>query len=312
MTFGLGIDAGGTYTKLVAAAGSGKVLRRTRLATEPGRGARSFVARVAGAVGDLERGLGSRAAAACLALAGDVDQSSGGLRRSPNMAGLENFPIRSALSRALERPVAIHNDANMAAWGCYALELGRRYPSVVCVTLGTGVGGGLILDGRLVTGATGSAGEIGHMRVEAGGALCGCGGRGCLEAYAGKSGIMRIAAGVLGSGSYPRSRLNGCGDRLQPRHIASSARRGDPAARETWTRVGRALGAGLINIIYLFNPDAVVFTGGVSKAAPLFMGPVRRALRAETFRAPFGRVKLFVAKNADLGALGAAVYSLEN
>ncbi|MFH2201585.1 MAG: ROK family protein [Elusimicrobiota bacterium] len=309
---GLGIDTGGTFTKILAVSESGQVLRRLQVRSEPHLGPARFIPRVAAAVRRIERSLGRSAQTACLAVAGDVDPVSGRLRRSPNLPAFEDFPLRERLSRALSRPVEVHNDANMAAWGCYTLEFKRRCPNVVGVTMGTGVGGGVVLDGRLVTGATGSAGEIGHVRVAVDGAVCRCGARGCLEAYAGKYGVTRIALELLREkGETARGRFRVGESALQPHHLAAAAAQGDRLAREVWRRVGRALAVGIVNVVYLLNPDAIIFAGGVSRAAPYFMGSIRRALRAETFRAPFGRVRIAVARREDMGALGAALYSLE-
>ncbi|MFH1725697.1 MAG: ROK family protein [Elusimicrobiota bacterium] len=307
---GIGIDAGGTFTKLIAVSESGKVLGEDSVPTERERGPRPFIRRVAAAVHALERDTG-RGGAAGLAVAGDVDSERGVLRRSPNLAPFEGYTLRKAMAAALERPVTMHNDANMAAWGCYALELKRRCPNVVAITMGTGIGGGLVLDGRLYAGPTGSAGEIGHMRVTGDGFPCACGARGCLEAHAGSYGIRRTVKQLLRERPHARSPLREPGAGRFPERASEAARRGDPLAREVWRRVGRALGVGVVNLVYLFNPDAVVFTGGVSRAGDLFLDPVRQALRAESFRAPFGHVRLRSARRRRLGSLGAALYSLE-
>ncbi len=306
---GLGIDTGGTHTKILAVSESGRTLRRAIVRTWARKGPSSFARRVAAAVRRLERGLGRPAESATLAVAGDVDANEGLLRRAPNLKAFERFPLGAVLSRELKRPVAVQNDANMAAWCAYARELGRRFPNVVALTMGTGIGGGVILDGRLFTGATGSAGEIGHMRIKSGGALCACGARGCLEAYAGKDGVLRQTRELLEA----RPGVSALGRRkiLEPRDVARAAFSGDPVAREVWRRVGEALGLGIVNIVYLFNPDAIVLAGGLSQAGPLFLGSLRRILRAESFRAPFGHVKVRVAKQTEQGALGAALYSLE-
>ncbi|MFA5140086.1 MAG: ROK family protein [Elusimicrobiota bacterium] len=295
---GLGVDVGGTFAKMVLVDGRGRVLLQGRIPSSPEKGPERFVARLARSIREFERRSPRRPGTACLAVAGDVDPAAGCVRRSPNLPAFEGFPLRDALTGALERPVCMHNDANMAAWGAYALELGRRYDDVVTLTLGTGVGGGVVLGGRLHTGATGSAGEAGHMRVVFGGETCGCGAKGCLEAYAGKYGILRLAAAA---GLKPRD----------PAALAEAAAAGDRAARAVWLRVGEALGVGIVNLVYLLNPEAVVITGGISAAGRHFIGPIRRALSQESFRAAFDRVHVHLAKRAELGVLGAALYSLE-
>lgn len=308
---GLGVDTGGTFTKILLVSKSGTVLRGAKVDTRPDRPAAEFVRRVAAAVKRLERAAGRRAQNACLAVAGDVDPVRGRLRRSPNLPMFEGFPFKESLSRALSRSVEVHNDANMAAWACYAMELKRRCADVVALTMGTGIGGGIVLGGRLHTGATGSAAELGHMRVEPGGAPCRCGAAGCLEAYAGKYGLERMARELLAGRPGISSRLRGRG-RIEPIDIARAARLGDPLAREVWKRAGRALGIGIVNLVYLLNPDVVMLVGGVARSSELFLGEVRKILKKETFRAPFGHVRVAAARSSDYGALGAALYSLES
>ncbi|HVE14296.1 MAG TPA: ROK family protein [Elusimicrobiota bacterium] len=308
--FGLGIDAGGTFTKLFAVSSSGKLLGEDSIPTRPEAGPKDYVRRLAAGVRSLENRLGRRADAACLAIAGDVDSEAGVIRRSPNLRRFERFPLSAALRKALKRGVAMHNDANMAAWGCYVLELGRKCPDLVAITLGTGVGGGVILGGRLHLGATGSAGEIGHMRVHPGGELCNCGARGCLEAYAGSYGILRHARRLLAESPRRKSVLRSAAH-LDPKAVFEAARAGDWAGRAAYRRVGESLGVGIVNLVYLFNPGAVVIAGGVSRAAPLFMAWIRRALAAESFRVPFGAAKVVIGRSAQLGAFGAALYALE-
>lgn len=297
----LGLDVGGTYAKLAAVSSSGRVLARSSVPTLIPRGPRAFVERAADEARRMAAGLVARWSRAGLGIAGDVDAERGRIRCSPNLKTFEGFPVRDALRRALGVPVAMQNDANMAAWGCYSAELGRRSPNVLCVTLGTGVGGGIVLGGRLHSGSTGSAGEVGHMRVEPGGARCACGERGCLEAYAGSYGILRLARAEMGR------RARG----LDARGVAEAARRGDAGARRTWRRVGDALGTGVVNLVYLLNPDAVVFVGGISGAGSLFLDPVRRALRAQPFKTPCRHARVLVAETPEIGALGAALYALE-
>jgi len=306
---GLGIDTGGTNTKIVLVAESGKILHSAQVPTLPTKGPGAFIKRVAAGVRKSEKFLGARAEFACLAVAGDVDAAEGRLRRSPNLPAFEKFPLRERLSRALARGVCVHNDANMAAWACYALELKRRYAHVVALTMGTGVGGGVVLGGTLHTGATGSAAEIGHMRVSFGGAACRCGADGCLEAYAGKYGIVRIYRS-LAAASGVKTRLSRLKN-LEPEQIARAGAAKDVIARETWKEVGRAVSVGIINLVYLLNPDAIMIVGGVAKASGLFMPEVRKSMSKESFRAPFGRVRILAAKRDDLGSLGAALYSLE-
>ena len=309
MTYGIGLDAGGTLLKATAATPAGRVLAAVSTPTLPENGPEVFVAEAAALVRQLEARLGGSSPGLCVAVAGDVDPVNGLLRRAPNLASFEGYPLRAALSKALKRLVALHNDANMAAWGAYAVELGRRLPNVLALTLGTGVGGGAVLGGRLLTGATGTAGEFGHMRVVAGGYPCHCGARGCLEAHAGSYGLRRTVKDLLAERPRARTALRG-GD-FTPKDVSAAARAGDALARDAWRRVGAALGTAVVNLVYAFNPDALLFTGGLSRAGRLFLGAVRETAAAESFKGPFGRLLLRAARLPAIGSVGAAVYALE-
>lgn len=276
----LGIDVGGTFAKLALVARSGKVLRSTQLPTEPRAGAAAFVKRVKAATQGWSYGRVG------LALAGGVDHDKGTLLFVPNLPGWTGFRFK----RAFGVPTVVENDANAAAW---AAARGRR--SAVVITLGTGVGGGIIIDGRLWRGATGSAAEIGHMVIEVGGEICNCGRHGCLEAYCGTAGIQRLA-----------------GSRVAPKELADAARKGDPAALDVWEQVGTRLGEGIANLVLLLNPEAVYVLGGVARAGELLLKPAKRVLASQPFRRPFERLKLLAPADRDWGALGAALLAFED
>ncbi|MFA6094080.1 MAG: ROK family protein [Elusimicrobiota bacterium] len=308
--FGVGVDIGGTFAKIIAVSPQGRVLSFMQVPTFEDRGPRPFVRRVADAVGGLERTLGARAHALGIGAAGDLDWARGRLRFAPNLPHFEGFPLRDAFSRALSRPCVIENDANMAAWGAYVVELKRKASNMLAVTLGTGVGGGMVLGGRLYPGATGTAGEFGHMCIRPGGALCSCGLRGCLEAYAGRKGLIREARRLLAL-RRSRSILRDAGAELDPIHICRAARKGDPLALGIWRDMGAALGQGIANLVLCFNPDAVVLVGGVSRAGRFFLPALKKELRRNPFRVPFSHVRVQVGTTENLGALGAGLLALE-
>jgi glucokinase len=308
---GIGVDIGGTFTKIVAVSAHGRLLAFAEVPTESGKGPRAFVGRVAEAVRSLEHTLGRKGDAVGVGAAGDVDSEGGRLRFAPNLKRFEGFPLRDALARALRRPAVMQNDANAAAWGGYVIELRRGIENMAAITMGTGIGGGLVLGGRLYVGSTGSAGEIGHMKVFPGGERCGCGSKGCVEAYAGRGAIVRSAERLLAEGPGRKSKLRLLSGKLDPREIAGAASAGDPLAREVWRRVGHALGLGVVNLVLLLNLDAVLIVGGVARAGALFLGEIERALRESPFRTPCVRVRVRIGKTDNLGALGAGLLSLE-
>lgn len=311
---GIGIDIGGTFTKMAAVEPSGKVLREIQIPTNSGQEASRFVRRICSLVHLMESELDVSAAGVGLGLAGDVDSERGILRFAPSLSGWNNFNFKRAFARRIDRAIVVDNDANMAVWGGYVVELKRRPANVIGVALGTGVGGGVILQGKLYGGSTGSAGEIGHTRIERGGARCRCGGRGCLEAYVGSYGIVRSAKELLkkwpGKKSGLRSLAAGSG-KLTPQLIAQAADKGDPVAREVWSRAGACLGLGLANLVLVFNPDVLLILGGVSRAGKWLIDPVLKEMAAQPFRTPFKRVTVRLAKNHNFGCVGAALLALD-
>jgi glucokinase len=287
------VDVGGTFAKIALVTPAGEVVRSLQIPTEPRRAPAEFVRRVAGALkGWRFGGLG-------LGLAGGVDAETGTLLFAPNLKRWIGFSFKREFKRILRVDAVADNDANVAVWGGYAVGLKGKPRHVVGVTLGTGVGGGLILNGWLHRGATGAAGEIGHQIIRAGGAPCGCGRRGCLEAYAGTRGIQRIARRLMARPPSP----------LTPKALSDAARAGVPGAKKTWDEVGTWLGLGLANAVLMFNPDAVLVLGGVARAGALILDPVRRVFDAQPFREPFRALTLTMPPDREWGCVGAALLS---
>ncbi|MBI5246450.1 MAG: ROK family protein [Elusimicrobia bacterium] len=288
--FSVGMDVGGTFTKIGLVDPKGHVVRSVELPTNPSAGPLSFVRRAMEIIRDWKFdsvGLG---------LAGGVDAETGTLLFVPNLKGWTGFSFKKAFSKSLGVSVHVDNDANVAVWGGYVVALKKIPRTVIGVTLGTGVGGGLVIDGVLHRGATGSAGEIGHMTLELDGPLCHCGRRGCLEAYAGTAGILRLA----------RAKMKRLPSPLTPKALAA-----DRTAGPVWNEVGTRLGQGLASLILVLNPDAVLILGGVARAGDLVLGPVRRVFAAQPFREPFRKVVLAAPLDRDWGVVGAALLSRE-
>lgn len=310
----VGIDVGGTYTKLGAVTASGKVVAEAQLPAQVEKGPAPFVERVCDLLEAWKAERGVELVSVGMGLAGDVDSEAGKLRFTPNLRGWDGFDFRAAFQARLGRPVVIENDANAAVWGGYVAELKREARNVVGVTLGTGVGGGLILEGRLHRGSTGSAGEIGHMIVVPGGEPCHCGKKGCLEAYAGSYGLLRAARRLLAERPDDGRALRAlCPDfeRLTPRHLSEAADAGDAVAREVWERAGGALGAALADLVLVLNPDVLLILGGVSRAGRWITEPIARQFAGQPFKTPFSRAQVRLAHNTRAGWLGAAFLSLE-
>jgi glucokinase len=214
----------------------------------------------------------------------------------PNIAGFENVNIESILKPMLGCPICVENDGNAAAHGEALFGLGKRYPSFAMVTLGTGIGGGLVIDGRVRTGAYGFAAEIGHIPIVSGSDAwqCGCGQSGCVEAYAGTTGLLRKFRELGGSATEIVT-------------VAESARRGEEAGLEAFRMLGGALAQCVTILENLLDLDAVVFTGGISQSFDLFESDLRAAVRKRAFAKPLAEVPLLISSlGARAGAVGAA------
>lgn len=308
---GIGIDIGGTNVKLAAFTAEGRQLAESRFKTESGRGRADFLRRLTGAARELKGSLAGKAVSVGIGMAGDIDPDAGAARFSPNLCGWRDLPVAGPLEKALKLPCFIENDANMAAWGAYASELKGAGGNAIAVTLGTGVGGGIILDGKLYHGAHGSAGEIGHFVIRPGGARCGCGQRGCLEAYCGSGAVMAAArARVKNEEAFVRKYADPARPRFNTVCLARAARAGNAAAGKVWRDMGESLGLGLAGAVLLFNPSHIILTGGVSRAADRFLPSLRKVFAGQSIQTPFKRVRIKVSRSADLGVMGAALYGL--
>jgi glucokinase len=286
----IGVDFGGTQVK-AGIVENGEVVRSTATPTRAGSGTAEVLDTIASTV----LALSSKPDAVGVAIPGEVN-SEGRCWRLPNVPGFEGVHIAEELAKRLRCPIAVENDATTAALGERLYGHGREHPSFLMLTLGTGVGGGLVLGHQLYPGANGFAAEIGHMKVDTSpeAPLCACGQRGCVETFAGTRALLREYA-----------RQGGHATEVLP--IAVSARRGEPAGLRTFEMMGSALGRLLANIQNLLDLNAVVFSGGISASFDLFEPYVRDALRAHAFAPPLSDVPLLVSELGErAGVIGAA------
>ncbi|MDZ7779260.1 MAG: ROK family protein [Gemmatimonadota bacterium] len=217
---------------------------------------------------------------------GPLDLARGVVVRTPNL-GWADYPVRDRISEALELPATLDNDANCATYGEWWMGAGRGVSSLVGITLGTGIGGGVILDGQLVRGASGCAGEIGHMSIDLNGRRCACGNLGCLEAYASGPNIAaRAKQGVeAGRSSCIPDLVDGDLSRVTARTVYEAILAGDEHAREVMAETAKFLGAGIANVVNVLNPERVVVVGGVTRAGEHLFGPLRSEIRQRAFDA---------------------------
>lgn len=304
----LGIDLGGTKILTALVDDQGRVLDRERMPT-PAGGPESVVA----AIVDSVRTVIGRAGIALAAVGGlgvgapgPMDPATGVVFEPPNLPGWRDVPLAEMLASHLGLLVFVENDANAAALGERWAGAGVGVDDLVYITISTGIGGGLILGGRLYHGVSGTAGEIGHMVIEPGGPRCNCGRVGCLEALASGPAIARDARAAVQSGA-PTTLSQLPGEALTAEAVARAAWDGDPVARQIYARAAAALGVGVTNLVNLLNPAMVIIGGGVARAGELIFAPVRRIVREEAFERPGSAVQIVpAALGDDVGAIGAA------
>ncbi len=281
MSITIGLDIGGTKISGGVIDEKGMILtqgRRDTPALDP--------TAIVGEAASLTRELSSdhKIDAVGVACAAFIDRSGSMVYFSPNLAWRDE-PLKQRLESALELPVTIENDANAAAWGEFRFGAAVDADNMVMVTVGTGIGGGVVVDGVLMHGAFGVAAELGHMRVVPSGIRCGCGNRGCWEMYASGTALVREAQDLVVSGSPLGARLGElCGGdpaALRGPDVTRAAAEGDPAAIELLADLGVWIGEGLASVVAILDPELIVLGGGVSEAGALLIDPALAAFRRQ-------------------------------
>ena len=229
---------------------------------------------------------------------------TGCIEFAPNLPWKGNIPLAQMFSDRLGVPVRLTNDANAAAMGEMQYGVAKGMQNFIMITLGTGVGSGIVCNGQMVLGCDGMAGELGHVIVERNGRQCGCGRRGCLECYCSATGIARTAREIIEKTDKPTSLRNIPLDQIDGLAITLAARDGDPVALEIFEYTGRILGEACANFAAFSSPEAFVFFGGLSKAGDLIMNPIKRAYEENVLTVFKGKAKLLV---SELDGAGAAV-----
>lgn len=279
MALTIGIDLGGTKVAGGVVNTRGVIKTELRRPT-PTRDADAVVGVIAGLIKDLADDL--KISAVGVGAAGFVDERRAKVLVAPNL-GWVNEPLRLAVERRVGLPVVVENDANAAAWGEFRFGGGRGSQHLVMLTIGTGIGSGIVLDGKLYRGAHGIAGEAGHICVEPEGRLCGCGARGCWEQYASGNALVRVARELAGERRDEAKALLDIGDGtpegVQGKHVTQAAGAGDPVALAAFAYVGKWLGRGIATLVDVLDPDRIVLGGGVSAAGELVLQPTRTSFQ---------------------------------
>jgi glucokinase len=297
------VDLGGTHLRVALVDDTGRILEQLKQETPKGDSAECIVNALANAAAQWTDEK-QRVVATSIMVPGAVDANKAVVLQAPNLPSLVNFGLKAALEKRLGWPVFLENDANAAAVGEMWLGAARGCRDVMSITLGTGVGGGLILDGKLWRGSHGTGGEIGHTTVDPfSGLKCKCGNTGCLELFASATAIVRMARESLSL--YPETKLKR--DELTAKRVYEAGRDGDELALAVFKRFGMYLGIGLANIINLIDPEIIVISGGAANGWDLFAREMYRQVEERAFRITARQVKIARAECGDnAGLLGAA------
>lgn len=304
------VDLGGTNLRAANVDREGRIHERIKTRTPETDKAKEIVSAIAAAVRECEARSLQRAEPVqgiSVVVPGSVQVGTGVVVNAPNIPSLPGFGLGIALENELTRPVLLENDANAAALGEMWLGAARGCGTIVCLTLGTGVGSGITIDGKLWRGIDGTGGEIGHTSVEPfGGIKCKCGNVGCLEVYASATAIVRMTRESL-----PRNAASSLqairSEELTSEKVSQAAKEGDELALEVFWRMGTYLGVAMANIVNIFNPEMIVIGGGVSAAFDLFAPHARAEVIKRAFPVPAKRCRIVKAEcGDDAGILGAA------
>jgi len=314
----IGVDLGGTKILSAIVTKNGNIVKKVQVPTQASRGRARVVKNIVRSIRTLlmdARVPLSDIEAIGVGAPGPVLFKEGVVLNPPNLPGWKRVPLKKILAREFRKKVVLDNDANAAALGEGAFGFAKGLKNFIFITVSTGIGGGLVIDGKLLRGAWGGAGEVGHMIIEPSGPRCGCGRRGCLEAMASGSAIARLAKAKLKTNKRSLMLKLAGGDisKVNAKTVEDAARSGDSLAKKIINRAARYLGMGLANLINILAPDAIGLGGGVMKMGQMFLGPAEKAARELSLSPAAKLVKIVRAKlGEDAGVIGAAALCMEN
>lgn len=285
--YAIGIDIGGTKIAGALVDAEGQIVKELRVPS-PAQDSSALVDAVVGLIEELAKG--HEVLGAGVAAAGFIDAEQSNIIYAPNI-NWRNEPFKARLEAKLDIPVIIENDANAAGWAEYRYGAGKGYKHMVMLTIGTGVGGAVITDSKMLRGGFGIAGELGHLRIVPNGLPCGCGQNGCLESYGSGTALLKAAKALAESGDASGERLRelqASAGQLSGQEVYQAILESDPGALRLLAELGDWLGQGIASLVAVLDPQIVVIGGGVSAAGDLLLNPIRegylRSLPARGFR----------------------------
>lgn len=283
----IGVDVGGTNVKIALVDKKGEIKCPKTVPTRAEMGYEYTIGNIQQSIKDLitEAGIEKSSLEGIgFGFPGQIDCDKGIVRLAPNIPGWVNVPISEIMQKEFNVPVKVDNDVRCAALAELNFGAGIGCKNLICITVGTGIGSGIIINGKIVRGASNAAGEIGHIKLKMhDGLLCGCGDRGCLEAYASGPSIVAMAKEyVLGGKSAKFREIAGSVDAITPAIVAQAANEGDSVAKKIFEITGEYIGIGLTSVVNLLNPEKIVIGGGVADAGDILLEPLRKTLKSRT------------------------------
>lgn len=308
----IGIDVGGTNVKIALVDDKGSILYSNSVPTRAEMGYEYTVTNIKQAIYELMKetklstkdieGIG-------FGFPGQVDYKSGVVRLAPNIPGWVEVPIAKLIEDEFHIPTRVDNDVRCAALGELNYGAGKGCENLICITVGTGIGSGLIVNGKLVRGASNAAGEIGHIKLQMhDGPICGCGDTGCMEAFASGPSIVAMAEDYIRGGKSTKFREMANGNPITPYIVCEAAKAGDPVALRIFSIMGEYIGIGMASVVNLLNPERIIVGGGVADAGDLLLDPLKETLYKRAMKIAGSAVEVVPAQLGNTaGVIGASL-----
>lgn len=313
----LAADIGGTKILAALVTRDGQVLAKERRPTMADKGPQTAISQLFSALDSLlslRKMVPAQLHSLSIACAGGIDTARGVVTTSPNLPGWIDIPLRDVVKDRYRVKTFLLNDSSAAALGEHRFGIGRGTQNFVLLAVGTGIGGGIIINGKLYSGTVGSAGELGHMTIDVNGPVCNCGNTGCLEELASGRVMAREAKRRINQGEKSAlvAMMAAKIEDITAEKIGVAARHGDKLASEVITDAATYLGVGMVNLVNIFNPEIIAIAGGVANLGDLLLEPARRIVRERAFPVAARAVKIVTAQLGDeAGVLGAAAFAFE-
>ncbi len=306
----IGIDVGGTNVKIALVDEKGSILYSNSVPTRAEMGYEYTVNNIKQAIRDLiNETKATKIEGIGFDFPGQIDYKNGVVRLAPNIPGWVNIPIAKIIEDEFKIPTRIDNDVHCAALGELKFGAGKDCENFICMTVGTGIGSGIVINGKLVRGASNAAGELGHIKLQMhDGPICGCGDYGCLEAFASGPSIVKMATEYIMSGKSTKFREMASGGEITPFIVAEAAKQGDPVAKRIFTIMGEYIGFGLTSVVNLLNPEKIIIGGGVADAGDILLDPIKETIKKRAMVVAGSAVEVVPAQLGNTaGVIGASL-----